>query len=572
MADIQHRIVEASVHDANHVSRRLDKEIKRQENTRKELDFREKRLSFLTGKEAGSVVDKCMNVLKEEASSRSVELRQAVEDEEVAKKVCTSLTTFLSSLLLSIDVCMYFGNFQAYEAAVERRKRAQAFVQDIEVVADKADRQLKLLVSLNNKRLDIDKYNEKSSSSRIDMLQKINNFLAGTRAHVISGKLGQEMPQFLQNFIDEFRRQVTIDITESTADSSSSTYALCRIGLEVVRLWRQLCDITEFPFVGESMNQFEKLLYETSAHWKCPPPDSPLTEQYYHQYDNSTLVLYYDHLLHNNPNDHFESQARVMTSLKALASQPPYSGLTSNQKSSRELKILQCNDLVAPPVWCLPLVHAPQYLQHLQALAQEAKDQDLLVPLEFDTEWESSSMSSDELDVEKEKSKDSNSTANDNNDNDAKQRSYLSGDGPFCRRFPFPSSVQDRLTKEDESRFEEMLAPEDDDIRFERMISREEDVQLDGIRVKRGRGRPRVIETSGKNVENSGRNDRGDEFQVNERVHTDYGPGIVVNESSKRDKIIKVKIVLLLLLLQLVLIIILTMGMKLLLMCVIMIR
>lgn len=50
--------------------------------------------------------------------------------------------------------------------------------------------------------------------------------------------------------------------------------------------------------------------------------------------------------------------------------------------------MLSCNDIIAPPLWVLPLVHSPQYLAHLWELAEEAKEGDLYVPLEFDTEWD----------------------------------------------------------------------------------------------------------------------------------------------------------------------------------------
>jgi hypothetical protein len=35
--------------------------------------------------------------------------------------------------------------------------------------------------------------------------------------------------------------------------------------------------------------------------------------------------------------------------------------------------MLNCNDIMSPPLWVLPLVHSPQYLAHLWELAEEAK-------------------------------------------------------------------------------------------------------------------------------------------------------------------------------------------------------
>ena len=50
-----------------------------------------------------------------------------------------------------------------------------------------------------------------------------------------------------------------------------------------------------------------------------------------------------------------------------------------------------CNDVRGPPLWALPLVHSPKYLSQLWGFAEEAKRDDLFVPLEFDSEWESAS-------------------------------------------------------------------------------------------------------------------------------------------------------------------------------------
>lgn len=43
-------------------------------------------------------------------------------------------------------------------------------------------------------------------------------------------------------------------------------------------------------------------------------------------------------------------------------------------KSDRSLLMLKCNDILAPPLWVLPLVHSPEYLRLLWSLVKEAKE------------------------------------------------------------------------------------------------------------------------------------------------------------------------------------------------------
>ena len=121
---------------------------------------------------------------------------------------------------------------------------------------------------------------------------------------------------------------------------------------------------------------------------------------------DATIVLFYDHLTHATPDEHVESIARVQSCMRVLADQLqkqttvlPQSTRTDSTddtdgeatkrltQRARRLHLLCCNDVVGPPAWCLPLVHSPQYLAHLQSLSLEARDGDLYVPLEFDTEW-----------------------------------------------------------------------------------------------------------------------------------------------------------------------------------------
>src|SRR5262249_24296308 len=139
-------------------------------------------------------------------------------------------------------------------------------------------------------------------------------------------------------------------------------------------------------------------------------------------WDNSTVVLHFDNLYHDTPEEHVEGQSRVQTCMKMLTDRMKIANRArakqnllnsrggSDQKQNsnsngtgssdmdvdsltvcltRKLRIKNCKDIVAPPLWCLPLTHSPLYLAHQWSLAEEAEQNDLFVPLEFDTEWES---------------------------------------------------------------------------------------------------------------------------------------------------------------------------------------
>ena len=58
-----------------------------------------------------------------------------------------------------------------------------------------------------------------------------------------------------------------------------------------------------------------------------------------------------------------------MEALKALYNQSKSQPTSCN----RSVHILSCDDIVSPPLWCLLLVHSPQYLRHLWKLSCEAK-------------------------------------------------------------------------------------------------------------------------------------------------------------------------------------------------------
>ena len=159
---------------------------------------------------------------------------------------------------------------------------------------------------------------------------------------------------------------------------------MVRSGLEFVRLWRQYCPEAFYPSLTTKMIEFEDYSIQISNN--LPNPIALLADKtVQYRKSNSTVILYFDHLFHGTPEGHVESQARIKTCLRLLKQQE--SG--GKVKKGRAIVFQPCNDICSPPLWVLPLVHSPYYLGELWKNAEEARKDDLFVPLEFDTEWES---------------------------------------------------------------------------------------------------------------------------------------------------------------------------------------
>ena len=157
--------------------------------------------------------------------------------------------------------------------------------------------------------------------------------------------------------------------------------------------------------VTQKMEAFEIHLRQRLSTMPLPSNTTEDCSKIFRRTD-ATIVLFYDHLTHATPDEHVESIERVQTCMRKLAEQLhgqttvlPQSAHTDSMddadgeatkrltQRARRLHLVCCNDVAGPPAWCLPLVHSPQYLAHLQSLSLEAREGDLYVPLEFDTEW-----------------------------------------------------------------------------------------------------------------------------------------------------------------------------------------
>ena len=171
---------------------------------------------------------------------------------------------------------------------------------------------------------------------------------------------------------------------EASALENPTFFCIVRMSLEFLRLWNQSLRDSDYPELAKKFESFSE--YNAKILMNLPDPISLIGKSHdsgaAYNYKSSTVVLYFDHIVHETPDGHVESQARVETSLKLLREQKQ----PQNAENVRKLSFLCCNDILSPPLWLLPLVHSPQYLGVLWKNSEEARTEDLLVPLEFDTE------------------------------------------------------------------------------------------------------------------------------------------------------------------------------------------
>lgn len=277
-----------------------------------------------------------------------------------------------------------------------------------------------LLQKINELRIEADQFNISSAQSRVGMFQNLEKYVRSVQDEFVGRRLAREMPQLFDNLtqvltgilpspnaggsgISASVDGIMRDAQNGASAENLSLYCASRVGLETIRIWKQLSLHELQPSLVQSMEDFSAKLGKTLANQK-PPTITDAAAASVYKASNSTVVLFFDHLQHDTPEDHVEAQSRVLTCLKMLTDHlvddPPHSLMDvdvnieesegsggGTGKANRTMQLLNCNDILSPPVWCLPLAHSPQYLAQLWRLAEEANQGDLYVPLEFDTEW-----------------------------------------------------------------------------------------------------------------------------------------------------------------------------------------
>jgi hypothetical protein len=175
--------------------------------------------------------------------------------------------------------------------------------------------------------LELDGFNISSAKTRVDLLVCLQSVLHEMRTSLVEPAVQDEILPTLNASQTEFlRSDFATEIVESTSfddctilaepsqdDIDYDTVVKCRIGLETVRLWRQLT----LPFktqgwfhsVNEKVSSFENVLKrEGSLEFHRGFSVPGMSDILHH--NNATVVLYFDHIEHETPLDHVENQKR----------------------------------------------------------------------------------------------------------------------------------------------------------------------------------------------------------------------------------------------------------------------
>eukprot|EP00981_Chlorochromonas_danica_P005105 scaffold1034_cov175-Ochromonas_danica.AAC.31 len=301
--------------------------------------------------------------------------------------------------------------------------------------------------------------------------------------------------QFYQ--VGEILRNSANDI----ASAQESLVLILRIGLETLRVWRGLGADEFYSNLMSEVSGFENFLRNSLGQLTNSSSSSVITQSSDSSQEKpQTIVLYYDKIFHDTPEDHVENQARVSTSLKLLKKRVHH-----QEESLRSVVLHNCDDIVSPPAWCLPLVHSPQYLSRLADLADEAKKEDLYVPLEFDTEWESFGESSEsekeETDTKKHRRRRSNTRT--------KKLSYV---------FDVNNEIGSELGQQSSKILRKILTPCKVDMALANVVSRTESLATS---LSRQHAVKSETATERQSTEKSSRS---------YRVKTPYGVGITTQE------------------------------------------
>jgi acetoin utilization deacetylase AcuC-like enzyme len=297
-----------------------------------------------------------------------------------------------------------------------KRDRIVGRIQTMRAVSSAAAANKSLVALLTKMHLELAQVSATAVERRIKVLDDFDRYQETLRNKFASDEFERDLPVIFSKIMGGFMRsQLNPDKNDSSmqldgldelfgsSSDAESTLQAIRAGLEIIRLWRQL----SAKFATESLiakfEEFERILMAELRTVEASNPGylSRCTDG---QYDNSTVFMYFNHIFHDTPAGHFESRLRMdsvvavvhgkINADKKAAKKARLDGsdeygndaLVQDSSGVKKLVALPCVDILSPPEWVLPLVHAPAYLRRLQRLAEEARRDDLLIPLEFDSD------------------------------------------------------------------------------------------------------------------------------------------------------------------------------------------
>eukprot|EP01033_Poteriospumella_lacustris_P002284 gene2284-1667_t len=279
----------------------------------------------------------------------------------------------------------------------------------MESAASALESQRSMLLAVNEKCVKIDTVAKSVSWGRMNLLTSLQQ----TMETVWLQRVKDLVASYTSESFHTAWNQYTAGLTVASGDPEN--VLKIRLGQEMLTLWRKQLDTDSPVYVlvndafqqlspqaqaGQSLSTLQ--VYPNKTQNKSTTAEEEQEEQEEEEdYASSTVVLYNTLNYHETPTDHVESQARTQTAAKLILQRFHQQHNIQEDDRQRSLALRESNDITAVPMYCLPLVHSPQYLNRLYTFAKEAEQEDLYVPLEFDTEWETdigySSSGSDDL-------------------------------------------------------------------------------------------------------------------------------------------------------------------------------
>lgn len=345
LADANHRYHTVSKLDAIRVKKLLAIEKARETSSATSISLLEKRLrnvsstaSAVAGGEGDdmacddAIVQQGLSLIEKELAVSNDALRLAQCEEEKARV--------------------------AYERACQARKKAASKVSGLMDTVNTVQTHKKLIADVSSKRLDLAKYTKTSATDGIALLSEFQTYMESVQAHVGGPQVNQEIPAIFSHIIASFTSYLSSQLEgdakamedkiksqldqfnvvmgdqvqpyfshfdsqaldEEVARTDQTLRCLAQIGLEMTRLWRQLNSEDSYPdTVWATMTKFEqeiqtKFLKKATSPVTFPLRDNILKNQYFQadtqhipRYQDTTVVLYYDHLEHLTPKWHFEN-------------------------------------------------------------------------------------------------------------------------------------------------------------------------------------------------------------------------------------------------------------------------
>jgi hypothetical protein len=167
--------------------------------------------------------------------------------------------------------------------------------------------------------------------NRIEFLTSLQDVIAEFQRHLLEPSIEKEIAPLLHKccsgFLDssfdigvleeESLQESAILMEPSSSDVSYDAIVKARLGLETIRLWKQLCQpyqtsISSFQAINAVVQNFELTLKsEIQSISDLDTFSVPGTADILRQ-DEATVVLYFDHIEHETPSDHVENQKRCV--------------------------------------------------------------------------------------------------------------------------------------------------------------------------------------------------------------------------------------------------------------------